>query len=105
MNRGNSICYFTEDSCEPCKLYKNGEAVGLIPSSKGNRLPPVWMRVSSIYYQLYGGENATFDSMAKELINLRNKYIHPGDGEKPIFTSENFIELFNTVVEYLSVFK
>lgn len=105
LSQGNSICYFTEDSCEPCKEYENGKVVGLISSSKGNRLPPVWKRVSSIYYQLYEGEDATFDRKAKDLIKLRNKYIHPGDGEKPMFTSNNFIELFDTMYEYLSVFK
>ncbi len=63
------------------------------------------MRVSSIYYQLYGGADLAFDSKVKKLINLRNKYIHPKDGSKPVITSENFIELFETMVEYLSVFK
>lgn len=97
--------YFTEDSCEQCKQYENGKVVGFISTSKGNKVPPVWMRVSSIYYQLYGGADLAFDSKVKKLINLRNKYIHPKDGSKPVITSENFIELFETMVEYLSVFK
>lgn len=103
--RGDTICYFTEDSREQCRLYEEGKDVGHIVSSKGNKVPPVWMRVSSIYYQLYGGVDSTFDSKVKNLINLRNKYIHPGDGGKPGITSENFIELFETMLEYLSVFK
>ena len=104
-SRGDSICYFTEDSCEQCKLYEEGKVVGLI-SSKGSIIPPVWMRVSSIYYQLYGGSDLTFDGKVKKLINLRNKYIHPSEGwKKPTITSENYIELFDAIVEYLSVFK
>lgn len=104
-SRGDSICYFTEDSCERCKLYEEGKVVGFI-SSKGNLNPPVWMRVSSIYYQLYGGSDFTFDSKVKKLINLRNKYIHSSEGrKKPTITSENYIELFDTMVKYLSVFK
>lgn len=102
--RSDSVCYFTEDSCEQCKLYEGGKVVGLI-SSKGNIVPPVWMRVSSIYYQLYGGSDLSFDDKVRKLINLRNRYIHPKEGKKPTITSENFIELFETMVEYLSVFK
>lgn len=105
LSCGENICYFTVDTEEECRLYENGKDTGLIVSSKGNKVPPVWKRVSSIYYQLYGGADPAFDSNAKKLINLRNKYIHPGDGEKPKITSENFIELFETVDEYLSVFK
>ena len=97
--------YFTEDSCEPCRHYEEGKNVGLITSSKGDKLPPVWMRVSAIYYQLYGGSDLKFDRKVKKLINLRNKYIHPKDGSRTVFTSEDFIELFETMVEYLSVFK
>lgn len=104
-SRGDGRCYFTEDSCEQCKLYEKGKDVGFIPFSKGNKVPPVWMRVSAIYYQLYGGVNSSFDIKVKKLIHLRNKYIHPGDGEKPKITSSDFIELFETIVEYLSVFK
>ncbi|MDE6083498.1 MAG: response regulator [Muribaculaceae bacterium] len=103
--RGSGRCFFTEDSHEQCRLYEKGKDVGFIVSSSGNKVPPVWMRVSSIYYQLYGGSDLTFDRKVKELINLRNKYIHPNDGGKPVITSENFIELFETMVEYLSVFK
>ena len=104
-SRGDSICYFTEDSCEQCKLYEEGKIFGLI-SSKGNINPPVWMIVSSIYYQLYGGSDFTFDGKVKKLINLRNKYIHPSEGlKKPTITSENYIELFDTMFKYLSVFK
>lgn len=105
MSRGSRMCYFTEDSHEKCRLYKDGKDVGFITSSAENKMPPVWMRVSSIYYQLYGGTDLTFDSKVEKLINLRNKYIHPKNGSKPVITSENFIELFETMVEYLSVFK
>lgn len=104
-SRGDSIFCFTEDSCEQCRLYEEGKVVGFIPSSTGNKVPPVWMRVASIYYQLYGGSDLTFDRKVKTLIHLRNKYIHPGVGEKPKINSENFIELFETMIEYLSVFK
>ena len=104
-SQGSSMYYFTEDSREQCRLYENGKDIGFIYASNGNNLPPVWMRVSSIYYQLYGGANITFDSKVKNLIRIRNKYIHPKDGSKPMITAENFIELFETMVEYLSVFK
>lgn len=103
--RGGSVCYFTEDSCEQCKQYEKGRVVGVISSHSGNNVPPVWMRVSSIYYQLYGGGDLAFDCRVKRLIQLRNNYIHPKDGRKPTITSENFIELFDAMVEYLSVFK
>lgn len=105
IRRGDSIYFFTEDSREQCRLYEEGKDVGFITSSSRNNIPPVWMRVSSIYYQLYGGSDLTFGSKVKKLINLRNKYIHPKDGRKPTITSANFIELFETMVEYLSVFK
>ena len=103
-SQGGISCYFTEDSCERCKLYIEGKDNGFISYSSGKSVP-IWMRVSSIYYQLYGGADSTFDSKVKDLINLRNKYIHPGDGKRPTITSEHFSELFERMVEYLSVFK
>lgn len=104
LSRGDTICYFTEDTREQCRLYEEGTAVGFI-YQKGYKVPAVWMRVSSIYYQLYDGSDSTFGSKVKKLINLRNEYIHPKDGKKPTITADNFIELFEVMVKYLSVFK
>ena len=104
LSQGHTIYFFTEDTREQCRLYEAGKAIGFI-YTKGNQTVPVWKRVSSIYYQLYDGGDSTFDTKVKELINLRNEYIHPNDGIKPTFKADNFIELFDVIFEYLSVFK
>lgn len=103
--QGISNWYFTEDSCELCRRYEAGKDVGLMAPSKGKKDPPVWMKVAAIYYQLYGGTDVKFDDNVKKLINIRNEYIHPTNGIKPKINSTNFIELFETIIEYLSVFK
>lgn len=96
---------FTEDTCEQCKLYIGGTPNGYLGDSKSEGPVAQWMKIAAIYYQLYGGTDSNFGGNVKNLIDLRNKYIHPNKGVKPTITSDNFQELFDTIQEFLSVFK
>lgn len=107
-DRDNSLFYFTEDTKEQCCLYNDGVRQGYLTSKKEGHVA-LWRKVAAIYYQLYGGEDKTFGARVKELIDKRNDYIHPKedkkDKPKPKITSKDFVDLFETVVEFLALFK
>lgn len=105
-SKGNTIAYyFTEDTRERCCLYKAGIRQGLLESSKGGVPLALWKKISAIYYQLYDGTDKELGENVKRLINLRNEYIHPNNGIKPNITRDDFINLYETVLNFLSVFK
>lgn len=100
-------CYyfFTEGTKEPCKLYNCCKPSGLLQTNQSEKSVALWTRVSAIYYQLYDGNDNNFAADAKKCIDIRNNYIHPQNGHRPEITSQEFLDLFYTVVEFLSVFK
>jgi len=97
--------YFTEDTREQCRLYENGIPQGYLTSSQRNGSVALWRKIASIYFQLYGGTDKEFGEKVRVLINMRNEYIHPNNGIKPDITRNNIIDLFNTIMDFLSVFK
>lgn len=97
--------HFTEDTHEMCNLYIDGKPNGSLMSAKGKNPIGLWQKVSAIYYQLYEGKDPEFGSKVKKLIHLRNEYIHFSDDNKPIITSNDFIELFDTMTDFLSTFR
>ncbi len=104
--RGKDVFYyFTEDTEEQCFNYTDGRREGYLITTKGGKPAAQWKKTAAIYHQLYGGTDKEFDKKVKDLIALRNKYIHPGDEVKPKITSDNFVDLFNTVIEFLTTFK
>ena len=104
-NRDGDIYYFTEDAHEQCRLYQNGKPDGYLQSYGKNRAVAQWKKIAAIYHQLYGGTVKDFGEKVKKLINLRNEYIHPSKGMKPSITHDDFIDLFETILTFLSVFK
>lgn len=64
-----------------------------------------WKMVSSIYFQLYDGQQADFSEKIRKAIALRNQYIHPGNSERPRITAVDFQDLFDIIMQFLSVFK
>lgn len=98
-NSGRCEFFFTEDTHEKCRLIEGGKDKGLLDSAAQ------WKKVSAIYYQLYGGDDCKFSTKAEALISLRNEYIHPGKEDKPVITQDDFQNLFDVIVQFLSVFK
>lgn len=96
---------FTEDGEEKCKFYDGPDPAGLLETGKGENPAAQWKKASAIYYQLYDGTDADFSKHVEADISLRNKYIHPKRGKRPVITADYFKNLFSTVCEFLSVFK
>lgn len=104
--KGNrTILYFTEDVQEQCRLYIDGKADGYLESHIGGKPVAQWKKIASIYYQLYHGTDKQFDKKVRDLIALRNEYIHPKNGVKPNITADDFIKLHETMMDFLSLFK
>lgn len=64
---------------------------------------PLWLKIASIYYLLFGGAYEDFYKDLQSDIKLRNDYIH--ENIKPIITWDDYQNLFDTVMELISVFK
>lgn len=96
---GQCEYFFTEDTNDRCKFIEDGVDEGPLDSDAQ------WKKVSAIYYQLYEGSDNTFSTRVKDFISLRNKYIHPGKDDRPTITQANFHDLFDVIIEFLSVFK
>ena len=64
---------------------------------------PMWLKVAAIYYGLFNGSSKEFVDNIKEDIKLRNDYIH--ENSKPQITSIDYLNLFDSVMEFLSVFE
>lgn len=62
---------------------------------------PMWLKVATIYYGLFKGTNKEFLNNVKEDINLRNEYIH--ENHKTQITSDDYLNLFDSVMEFLAV--
>ncbi len=103
---GNAISYyFTEDTEERCRLYQDGIPQGFLTSFKGGAAVAQWKKIAAIYYQLFGGKDRTFGSRVENLISLRNQYIHPQKENKPRITIADYKDLFETVIDFLELFK
>lgn len=53
----------------------------------------------------FGGKDRTFGSRVENLISLRNQYIHPQKENKPRITIADYKDLFETVIDFLELFK
>lgn len=60
------------------------------------------VKISAIYYGLFNGTAKEFRDNVKEDIQLRNDYIL--DNIKPTITAYDYQNLFDSVIELLTVF-
>lgn len=68
-----------------------------------------WKKISSIYYQLLGGEDKRFGYEVEELIDKRNAFIHNDRKKlksihKDIYEPVAFLKLFDTIIEFIKLF-
>lgn len=96
--------FFTSDTAEKCKLYDGLKPEGFLFRKKHEKETAQWKKVAAIYYQLFDGLSTDFTSKLKTLINLRNDYIHP-EGKSVKISKEDYIQLFNLMIEFLKTFK
>lgn len=104
--KGNRLEYrFTEDTQEECRFVDESGSYRPLESMLGEKNIAQWKMVSSIYFQLYDGQQADFSEKVRKAIALRNQYIHPGNSERPRITAVDFQDLFDIIMQFLSVFK
>ena len=104
--KGNRFEYrFTEDTQDKCWFVDESGSYRPLESMIGEKNIAQWKMVSSIYFQLFNGQQADFSEKVKEAIALRNQYIHPGNSKRPRITAVDFLDLFDIIMQFLSVFK
>lgn len=72
--------------------------IGNVPTAT-----PMWIKIASIYYGLFKGSDSEFAKNVQSDIKLRNDYIH--DNEKPVITLDDYQNLFDSVIDLISVFQ
>lgn len=64
---------------------------------------PMWIKIAAIYYGLFKGNDPDFAKNVQADIKLRNDYIH--DNKKPTITLNDYQNLFDSIMELISVFQ
>lgn len=70
----------------------------------------MWVKITAIYIFLFGGKTYKLINRIKEGIKKRNNYIHPDNktvrkNHKPVLTEKDYLNLFDTIYEFLSASK
>lgn len=98
---GNERAFFKKNKseCLDCTQRKK------VPLTNGS---PQYLKVMAIYCQLFKGTLISVDHL-KELIRLRNSYMHMNErtssvpSRKQIITKDNYRDLFDTMFDFLNV--
>lgn len=66
--------------------------------------PPEWQKLAGLYYQKWKGTDSNFIHKIRQLITMRNHFIHKDQGlNQDIYTPNAFIELFHVVKKVIDM--
>lgn len=80
------------------RYLRNYFYIGNVPTTT-----PMWIKIASIYYVVFNGSDSEFAKNVQSDIKLRNDYIH--DNNKPVITLDDYQNLFDSVIDLISVFQ